>query len=236
MYQKIDRGKVKDSDCLSSRSGVKPSSDLYKVSDSLYEVKNRIRNSLSTRSRLLHLRRSYFSRKILQYLPKKRHFRGSWMHRTLGERIFNTKLWGLHRNQVALGLALGIFIALTPTMGIQMPMAALTAFILRVNIPIAVAACWITNPLSAPLIYGLQYKLGILIIGITEPQMLSGVTGVMQNMMRHAKPLWAGSLVAGIVGALISYVTVLVSWRKIEFLWVKRRENNGPSRSMQVKL
>ncbi|MCR4321870.1 MAG: DUF2062 domain-containing protein [Candidatus Brocadiaceae bacterium] len=37
----------------------------------------------------------------------------------------------------------------------------LAALVMRVNIPVAIAASWITNPLTAPVIYPLQYRLGI---------------------------------------------------------------------------
>ena len=51
------------------------------------------------------------------------------------------------------GVSLGLFIAFTPTIPFQMLLAALGAILLRVNLPAALAACWITNPLTALPIY-----------------------------------------------------------------------------------
>jgi uncharacterized protein (DUF2062 family) len=157
-------------------------------------------------------KKTYFLREIIRYLPRKRHIQGSWVHRLVGERLFSSKLWKFSRDQVAKGLALGIFIALTPTIGVQMAMTVVAAFILRVNIPVAVAACWITNPLTAPFIYTLQYRLGIWLVGVARPEELYGYAGMMKNMMRHAKPLWAGSLMSALLFSALAYGVVWLCW------------------------
>jgi uncharacterized protein (DUF2062 family) len=58
------------------------------------------------------------------------------------------------------GVALGVFIAFTPTVGIQMPIAFAAATIFGVNPPLAVAMAWITNPLTVPPIYYFEYRIG----------------------------------------------------------------------------
>ena len=49
---------------------------------------------------------------------------------------------------IAAGVALGVFIAFTPTVGLQMLIAALLATAFRVNVLAAVVPVWITNPLT----------------------------------------------------------------------------------------
>lgn len=171
--------------------------------------------------------KSSFLEKALECIPKKHHIRGSWLHRLVGERIFSAELWGFSKEGVARGLALGVFIALTPTMGIHMALAGMTAFFLRGNIPVALAACWITNPLSAPIIYGLQYKLGVLLIGVGKPEATRGLCGIMENIMCHAKPLWTGSLISGVVCGIMSYGAVFVGWEGLSRHLVHFKEGNG---------
>jgi uncharacterized protein (DUF2062 family) len=67
-------------------------------------------------------------------------------------------------SSIAGGMALGIFIGLTPTFGFQMIPAAFFAALFRVNILAAVVAVWITNPFTAAFIYYTEYMLGTVIL------------------------------------------------------------------------
>ncbi len=124
----------------------------------------------------------------------------------LGERLFQPELWALTDPQVAKGLALGLFIGCTPTMGVQTILCAAAAFFLRVNVPIALLATLVSNPLSAPILYPLEYKLGVWLVGIPEGPVLEGFSGAFRGFVRYARPLWAGSFVAAAVFACIGYV------------------------------
>ena len=61
---------------------------------------------------------------------------------------------------IALGTAIGVFVAFTPTIGFQMLIAAFIATLFRANRPAAVIPPWITNPLTIPPIYAMTYWLG----------------------------------------------------------------------------
>ena len=61
---------------------------------------------------------------------------------------------------IAGGLGLGTFVAFTPTMGIQLILAALVATIFSVNRPAALIPVWITNPLTVAPIYTFNYWVG----------------------------------------------------------------------------
>ena len=69
-------------------------------------------------------------------------------------------------DEIAKGVALGIFIGMTPTLGFQMPIAVFFAFLLKENKLAAALGVWITNPVTAPVIYGLQYESGRLLLGL----------------------------------------------------------------------
>lgn len=122
---------------------------------------------------------------------------------------------------VARGMALGLFIGMTPTFGIQMFLALIFAFVLRQNKIAALIGVWNTNPLTAPIIYGLEYEVGRVLMQLPHPE-----TAIQfdYNTLRElgwlvASPLCLGSLILGVPVALIGYaltlhfVPVLKQWR-----------------------
>jgi uncharacterized protein (DUF2062 family) len=64
---------------------------------------------------------------------------------------------------VAGGFGLGIFIAFTPTVGVQVVLAFAIATLLNLNRVAAVLPVWITNPVTIPFIFTFNYWLGSLI-------------------------------------------------------------------------
>lgn len=144
-------------------------------------------------------------RQLLRSLPRRRHLRGSRLHGLLGEKLFDRELWALTGHSLAGGLAVGLFIGLTPTMGVQTILATLAAFFLRVNIPAALLATLVTNPFSAPVIYAMEYRFGVWLLGPPAPQELEGYTGMLRNFVGYARPIWAGGLIAASLSAALAY-------------------------------
>ena len=73
--------------------------------------------------------------------------------------IFDRELWHPCRDTVASGLAIGLFVSMLPIIG-QMILAAIGAVRFRANVPIATAACWITNPVTQFPIWFFQESFG----------------------------------------------------------------------------
>lgn len=67
--------------------------------------------------------------------------------------------------QIAWGAALGLFVAMSPTMGFQMLLVVPIAALFRISKLAAVAAVWITNPVTAPFVYGINYVVGAKMLG-----------------------------------------------------------------------
>ncbi len=78
---------------------------------------------------------------------------------------------------VARGSALGMWIALTPTVGIQMAIVAVLGLPLRANIPVALALVWISNPVTVPGLYFIFYWIGAALLG-TSPESFSEMKGL----------------------------------------------------------
>ena len=156
------------------------------------------------RSHQMRIPRSW-QRRLFRAIPRRRHLRGGYLHRILGERLFHSELWAFTHPQVAKGLALGLFIGCTPTMGVQIVLCGVAAFLLRVNVPIALLGSLVSNPFTAPILYPLEYKLGVWLVGIPQGEELEGFSGTLRNFVRYARPLWAGSIVSGAVCACVGY-------------------------------
>ncbi len=70
--------------------------------------------------------------------------------------------------EIALGLALGLFVAMTPTMGFQMALAVCLATFFKWNKISAGLGVWVTNPVTAPFIYPVCYYLGSRIYSVPK--------------------------------------------------------------------
>jgi uncharacterized protein len=88
--------------------------------------------------------------------PQLRHRRW-WL--AISRPVANRCLWVPCRDTVATGMAIGLFFSMM-LMPFQMIPAALIAMRLKANIPFALAACWVTNPVTAaPAMYA-QFRIG----------------------------------------------------------------------------
>lgn len=74
------------------------------------------------------------------------------------------RLRGSHHD-VAWGVAIGVVVAFSPTIGIQMFIAAGIAHLFRASKPAAIIPVWITNPVTIPPIYAFTYYLGTFFYG-----------------------------------------------------------------------
>ena len=157
----------------------------------------------------IHWRRTKLG-KYLRHLPRRKHIKGTMVHRLFGDRLFDSELWHPTRQRFASGMALGAFFALMPPLPFQMLGAGIIAYITRVNVPAAMTGTWISNPFTTPFIVYFQYRLGCLMMGreqihIAEGQFLSSLAAA-------PLPYLLGILPSAIILALISYPISLILW------------------------
>lgn len=137
--------------------------------------------------------------------------------------------------RVALGAAIGVFVGLTPTVGVQMAMVVLIAAIpkLKFNLPVACAMVWISNPFTMIPLYYSMYWLGVLLLNrkemhfdrfqtmvqelidsIKDGESLltsawQGLTGMFDIGIDIAIPMWIGGIVLGLVFSIPTHFIVL---------------------------
>ena len=63
-------------------------------------------------------------------------------------------------HRIAFGVAIGLFVAVTPTIGLQMVIGAMLATALRANKVLPVALAWITNPVTAVPVFYFNWLVG----------------------------------------------------------------------------
>jgi uncharacterized protein (DUF2062 family) len=125
--------------------------------------------------------------------------------------------------EIALGLALGLFVGMTPFMGVQMAIAAFFAALFKWNKISAAAGVWISNPLSAPFIYGLTYITGAWVMGI-HPHMaamppdfgFSSLVIMLKQTPEILTRLIVGGIVIGIPLAVIGYYVAFSAVQKYQ--------------------
>lgn len=121
--------------------------------------------------------------------------------------------------EIALGLALGLFIGFSPTMGIQIAMGVFVAALLKWNKIAAAIGVQVTNPLTAPFIYSITYVIGAKLIGLKETFIWTDAFDFSKliDMLEKAPAIFAALTIGGIViGAPVSIIGYFVSYAVIE--------------------
>ncbi len=157
----------------------------------------------------IHWRRTKLG-KYLRHLPRRKHIKGTLVHRLFGDRLFDSELWHPTRQRFASGMALGAFFAMMPPLPFQMLGAGIIAYITRVNVPAAMAGTWISNPFTTPFLVYLQYRLGCVMMGrepihIADGQLLSSLASA-------PLPYLLGILPSATIVAVLSYPLTLIVW------------------------
>lgn len=129
-------------------------------------------------------------------------------------RYFYNRFIRLHGSpeQVAWGAAVGFFVAMTPTMGIQTLLAVPIAALFSINKVAAAATVWLTNPVTAPFIYGFNYMVGAKLLGYSlKAPFFSNPSW--ETLWHSSKSVFAslmvGGTLTGIVVAVAGYFLTL---------------------------
>ena len=146
--------------------------------------------------------------------------------RFLGRIMEDADMFHLTRRSVAGGSATGLFFAFIPVPG-QTVLAVLVAIFSRVNIPIAAALTWVTNPLTTAPLFFLAYKLGATLLGHpVHPVQFEMTWAWIEGTLMNIWPaLVTGSLILATVSSIAGYFMVHFLWRMAVIQkWEKRKQ------------
>lgn len=139
-----------------------------------------------------------------------------------------------HPHELALGMALGIFCGMTPTIPFHTITAVSLALAFRASKITAAAGVWICNPVTIYHIYKYSYRIGSLILGfdhnakivapvveaIHRGELFSAAIEILGAGGMAVAAFLVGGIVLGVICATPSYVIslcffkALISWRK----------------------
>jgi uncharacterized protein (DUF2062 family) len=171
--------------------------------------------------------RKFFKR----YMPDPNKVREHRHLRVFGTLLHDPNLWHLNRRSVSGGLALGLFWAWMP-IPTQMLFAAATSIPFRVNLPLAVAAVWLTNPVTIPPMFYFAYKVGAWILGRTPEhfQFELSFQWLLHELEPRMEPFLLGCGILAVISAVLGFSVVRLLWRLhlvSQYKERKRRRNKN---------
>ncbi len=145
---------------------------------------------------------------------------------------------------IAGGFSLGLFIAFTPTIGVQILIAVFLATFFKISRPAAIIGAMVTNPVTIPPLFTLNYFVGnIFLDGPTVSEVYKHFLNIASQMAKlniwqvgeqikafsetgqeMLFPLLLGSVIVGVVAALLSYYILV---RVLRFL-ISHRQRRKP--------
>ena len=124
-------------------------------------------------------------------------------------------------HKLALGAAIGMFVALLPAMGIQMYLTFVIAWMCRANKVIGLPLAWISNPATMIPLYWSLFEVGRRILGydamtpgwwreLGDPPSgwIAGPKFYWDKFTEIAWPLWFGCTLVGLILAIATYMIV----------------------------
>ena len=121
---------------------------------------------------------------------------------------------------VAMGIAIGVFVAATPSMPFQTVIAVALAFILRSSKAAAAIGVWISNPITFPVFYLASYKVGALLFGISSTYKFGGEP---VDVLKLGAEVTIAAVTGGIIIGLCLAVATYFITRKI-YTKIRSRE------------
>jgi len=117
-----------------------------------------------------------------------------------------------NRKMISRAVLIGLFIAFIP---MPMQMAAVLLFMpfIKFNVPVGLAMCWLSNPITMPPMYYMEYLTGSFLLGIKPEPVEMTMEWFTNNLDNIFIPLYFGTAIYSIFGSLIAYFAVNYLWK-----------------------
>jgi uncharacterized protein (DUF2062 family) len=110
--------------------------------------------------------------------------------------------------EVAGGMAIGVFVGMTPTVPLHTVLAVLIAYLFGKSKLAAAMGVWVSNPVFLPFVYLLDYKLGRMVTRTNPPSFAVSdfsIHKIIELGWGISFPLLVGGFILGLVCAIPSY-------------------------------
>lgn len=108
-------------------------------------------------------------------------------------------------HEIALGAAIGAFWGVFPTFGLSTILSLALYKVFRFNLPVAISAAFISNPLTSPFLLMISYKVGTVFM---STDIKFDYETWQQNLSQIGYILFLGSTVVSTITALLVYILV----------------------------
>lgn len=116
-----------------------------------------------------------------------------------------------NRKMVSKAVLIGLFIAFIPMPMQMLAVIAMMPFF-KFNVPIGLAMCWLSNPLTMPPMYYMEYLTGAWILGTEVAPVEMTLEWFSQNIDKIFVPLYVGTAFYSVFGSLLGYWAVNYFW------------------------
>lgn len=141
----------------------------------------------------------------------------AWLLRHPRLREFLRRTGSLEVDELTLarGVAVGLFIGLTPTVGVQTVLMLGASALLRANFPAAFIVSWLNNPVTFPAFYFAFHQLGQELMRFL-PIRFAPRPGIEEEIAQETTALILGSLAVATPTAIVGYFAFLYVWRRFD--------------------
>ncbi|MFU8814703.1 MAG: DUF2062 domain-containing protein [Pseudomonadales bacterium] len=144
-----------------------------------------------------------------------------WLRRHPRMRALLARSGSLDPDERALarGVAVGLFVGLTPTVGVQTPLMVAASVLFRANFPAAFIVSWINNPLTLGLLYFSFHEVGdeaLALLPIRFDGLSGSLFGLGEALAEDVAAIVIGSLLIALPMAFFGYFTFLHLWRRLQ--------------------
>jgi len=149
-----------------------------------------------------------------------------WYMRPFERILHEPRIWSTRRRSIVPGVGVGLFCAWIPVPGHSI-IAALVALALRVNIPVAVLATLITNPVTMGPFYYAAYRVGAAILEMRTRANVDIPADSVTEMMGIWQPFLLGCFILGSATAAVGYFSLNLIWRLSVSGYVRARRRRA---------
>ena len=127
---------------------------------------------------------------------------------------------------VATGMAIGVFIGVTPTIPLHTVLAVALAFAFKCSKPAAIIGVWVGNPITIPFFYIGSYYLGTFLFNISTPFNPDHISihQLMELGLEITVAMNIGGILLGIPFGVAAYFITLKAFKSI-----RGKTENGDS-------
>jgi len=135
----------------------------------------------------------------------------------------------VNRRAITKGLLIGIFWGFIPMPFQMLAVLAMTPLV-RFNIPIAITMVWLSNPVTMPFMYYMEYLTGSFVLGMPHLSVELTMNWFQDNLGNIFIPLYTGTLIYAVFVSISVYFGVNWLWIrsvKTEKRHAKRKRNSS---------